>query len=274
MVRFLFRIILAIVLTFCVVGAVSALFGADRPATVVVSQFSWSVVADTSGDQIACWRGDTQVGTWRVSTQEYFPRFGPGDWGKPCNPPVDVPTEYIRAVTNYGVDTGKIGGGEHWRINGREVDREEATREIEAPAIPDDSGLPFVVGVGLPDDQGKQLAADAAGKARVQLYAANDVMIADRNGKPVYTPGLWFVLADGTVVAHEPAYTGAAQLAEGLRLCDPSWNPLKVPDLSAANPVIAPGAVTDAAAVIGTGAGLGSVLGLVALLFKRKVSTK
>lgn len=279
MVRFVSRVILAMVLSVILAGTMGMVFGSacspdctcgcNNGGNCNCVPFTWAIVAGTDEDEIACWRGSVQVGSWRVSDQQYFPRFGPGKWGKPCEPPCAVPEKYVTKVRNFGVDEGKRDGKEHWRVNGAEVPRETAIKAMDAPALPDDANLPFVVAVGLPADQASRLVADVGNLARVQLYAADDVMAKDRDGKQLYTPGLWFVKADGAAVAHEAQYTGPDQLAEGLRRCDPKWNPTIVPDLSS---VPSSGLVPDLAAVVGGGAGIGSLLGLVLAAFKRRKS--
>lgn len=230
----------------------------------------WWVVEDTGGDQVGLWVRGAQVGSWRVSDQTYHPRLGPGRWGEAREPPAAVPECYRRAATNYGVSAPAAGEARGWSVSGKPVSAGEARQALAGgPALPDDAGRPYVLWVG-DDATGARLKADAGDRARVQAVPPGHWMTLDRDGKAIYTPGLWFVRADGTAVGHEAAYRGADQLAEGLRRCAPDWRPDAVPGLTPpVRPVPPSLPAFPAAAAVPGGLLTGGALTLLALFARR-----
>lgn len=215
----------------------------NRCATASTAGLTWEV-ARGDADQVILWRFAnrywSQVGNYRISSDEYRPLL-PGDrWGDPCNPPLAVPECHRRhrhPRENFGVDwKPKAEGRERWTVNGVEVPRDEAMKAVQgAGPMPDDGKLPWVVWVG-DEATGQKVAADVpADKARFQSYRPGEAMVMDRGGNPtLYTPGLWFVTAGG-VARHEKSYTGTPQVIEGIRQASQGWNPDSVPPLDSPN---------------------------------------
>lgn len=249
----------------------------ERPCQkCTVAALRWERHDDDQFDLLD--RAGRQVGSYRPSDDTYRPRAGAG-WGDRCEPPVDVP-ECCRRTTNYGVDAVASDAPRGWSISGKPVDAGEAGRALAGgPAIPDDAGRPYVLWVG-DDATGERVKADAGDKARVQAVPPGHWMTLDRDGKPIYSPGLWFVRADGTAVGHEPAYRGAEQLTEGLRRCAPDWKPDAVPDLAPPAPPVLPflpslpSFVAPAAVLVPGGLLTGGVLTLLGLFARRLLARK
>jgi hypothetical protein len=234
---------------------------------------TWTVVPDTGGDQVGLWHGSKLLGIWRVGDQTYHVRTAPGAFAAAGELPAAAPAlpERYRRVTNYGTEPDP-GGPRGWTICGQPVSADEAHNALAGgPALPDDSGRPYVLWVG-DDATGQRVKADVGDRARVQSVPPGHWMTADRDGRPIYAPGLWFVRADGKAVGHEVSYTGAPQLAEGLRRCAPDWKPDAVPDLTPPAPApLLPSLPAIAPAVAMPGAlasgGLLSSIGIV--LYRR-----
>ncbi len=141
--------------------------------------YRWRDNAEAPGE-VCCWRlqagGWVQVGAWSCAGQTYRPLFGPGAWGEPCEPPVEVPGRWRREAEAGAVPGGVLPEptpGPRASLSGKPVTVEEGLKALEAPAaqLPNDGGKPWLVCVG---DQSfrDRVAADESAEA-VKPLAAN-----------------------------------------------------------------------------------------------------
>jgi hypothetical protein len=181
-------------------------------------------------------RAGRQLGAYRPSDDVYRARCGDA-WGPPCAPPLPPPEDC--RVTDYGARLPRDARA-GWSISGQPVAGGEALRALAGgPALPDDAGKGYVLWVGG-DATGAKITADAGDRARVQSVPPGHWMTLDRDGRPLYAPGVWYVRPDGTAIGHDAQYAGPDQLAEGLRRMAPDWKPDAVPDLKPPAPAPAP----------------------------------
>lgn len=204
-------------------------------------------------DEFALMRDGKQIGSYSQDRGLYRPYDRKTDsWGEPCDPPIDPPArkddstpliEQHPEATNFGIDQSKLTTGrEVVTISGREVTKADGLRAVGKPGgtIPDDAGKPWSIHVGdvkAGERMEKDLRSDPIlapwkDTFRTQVYEPDDPMVKDRDGKVMYTPGVWIVSANGKALGKMPAYTSPALFAEGLRRLGPDWDPAKVPDLS------------------------------------------
>lgn len=58
--------------------------------------YEWRVI---DRDELSLWKNGQQIGNLQLDTLTYRPRLGPGRWGVPEDPPVDMPMQYIRQTS-------------------------------------------------------------------------------------------------------------------------------------------------------------------------------
>jgi len=236
-------------------------------APVPAAKLEWKPVPEDP-DQVALMLGTVQLGNYDYSSNVYRP-LERGQWGQKSKPPIAVPVRQkkspcgktgcdcgcpdgtCRCATEQapapdlpdwmtqGVTKENIAHREKVTICGREVTKDAALEAITASSssLPEDAGKPFLVMVGDAATLAK-VQADAAPLTgfRQKFYPPDAPMIKDRDGKILYTPGLWFTRADGTVLSYTATYPGLEKMTaasvEALRRADPNFDPSKAPDLT------------------------------------------
>ncbi len=137
---------------------------------------------------------------------------------------------------NYGVDLSKLGQAERVTINGREVTKDAALKELggKENGLPEDADKPFLADVG-PIADGARLDKDLASSAELAPYATTfrrqsyAEPVTDRDGKLMYPVGVYIVTAKGKAAKLMTAYTNASDLAGALRKLPPDFDPNKIP---------------------------------------------
>lgn len=101
------------------------------------SEWYWTEI--TGSRQLALWHNGVQVGGLELDTMTYYPRYAPGNWGVPEDPPCNVPQEHMRAWRKqhwktHGV-TGPSGDGKipASGLHIRQVEPKSAPRQSASP---------------------------------------------------------------------------------------------------------------------------------------------
>lgn len=143
-------------------------------------------------------------------------------------------------VTNFGVDTGKLGGKdrERYSLNGRAVSREQAVGAVAGP-LADDSGKLRLTVIGGEDvrrrvredlEKAPELA-EFKDRLLVQDYAPDHWAVARAGFVTGGKPTVYLQQPDGKVLHRQDDYSGPADLAAALRRADPNYDTKKDPDL-------------------------------------------
>jgi hypothetical protein len=201
-----------------------------------------------------------QVGAWTAEggyQSVTYDANGNDAWSKTCEPPAPLPglirvygagkSEEGKQIesdgtANFGVKrSGVQRTGCHYRLNGKEVGRDEAVQALKAgaPNLPDDSGKKTLTIIG-PAESRKQVEADLAGPLaqqasafRVKSYAPDNWAVARYGFVTSGNPTIYVQNPDGKVLARMDGYRGAAELGEvlsqAMRAKDASYDPAKDP---------------------------------------------
>lgn len=213
---------------------------------LVVAGYEWRSFADDK-DQIALWQDGRQLGNYRFSTREYFPRRAPGVWGEPCSPPYPPPST-VRAPSqiepdgtlNFGLDLARLSGTGKHLLNGKEVSKEELLQVIGHPRLTDDSQWLCLTIIGsdaerqqvLHDLQTNVLLAPWKDRIKIQAYEPDHWAVRDAGFVTTGHPTIYCQAADGKVLHRQDGYRGPQALAEALRRADPAYQPQLDPDLN------------------------------------------
>ncbi len=212
----------------------------------LLAGYEWRSFTDDD-DQIALWRDGRQVGNYRISTHEYFPRLADGVWGERCAPPYPPPlaggdpaTVEADGTLNFGLDLTRMPVAGKHLLNGREVSKEELLQAIGEPQLTDDSKWPCLTVIGseaerkkvLGDLQSSPVLAPWKNRIKVQDYAPEHWAVAQAGFLTTGHPTIYCQTADGKVLHRQDEYRGPEALAEVLRKADPAYQPDKDPDLN------------------------------------------
>ncbi len=202
---------------------------------------------DDDADQVALWRDGRQVGNYRFSSREYFPRRTSGDWGQPCAPPYPPPGTVsppgrveADGTVNFGLDRTRIPSSGKHLLNGKEVGKEELLQAIGKPTLPDDSQWLCLTIIGpeaarkkvLSDLQSSPLLMPWRDRIKVQDYAPDHWAVRDAGFVTTGQPTIYFQAANGKVLHRQDEYRGPEALSEVLRRADPAYRPQLDPDLN------------------------------------------
>lgn len=240
------------------------------PTASLFAAYEWRSFADDK-DQIALWQDGRQLGNYRFSTREYFPRLAPGVWGSPCEPPYPPPCRCCAGclcegdckcpqgkpcgdgcrclypakvepdgTLNFGLDLDRIPPVREHILNGKEVSKEELLKAIGKPQLPDDSKWLCLTIIGpeaarqrvLADLQSSPALAPWKGKIKVQDYPPDHWAVKDTGFVTTGNPTIYCQAPDGKVLHRQDDYRGPETLAEVLRKADPAYKPEKDPDLN------------------------------------------
>jgi hypothetical protein len=146
------------------------------------------------------------------------------------------------AVTNYGVDTGRLNGHreESYRLNGEAASREQARQAIGDPRLPDDAGRLRLTVIGDPQATARVTAdvaqapmlAEWKDRLVVQSYAPEHWTVARSGFVTSGKPTIYLQAPTGQVLHRQDDYAdGAEGLARALRRADPAYDAKKDPDL-------------------------------------------
>jgi hypothetical protein len=195
--------------------------------------YEWRTFPDDI-TQVALFQDGRQIGAYHL-VEDYYRPFDPGtrQWGERSVPPVVPPRR------NFGLAPHKIRAGDHYALNGKEVDRQQVCQVLQGDKdrqIPDDASKVRVTVIGTAAER-ESVLHDFAGHPALALWK-------DRLLVAGYEPGYWAVqrqgfaglghptiyvqAPDGTVLHRQDDYQGgAAELAEVLRKLDPNYQPAK-----------------------------------------------
>jgi len=126
-------------------------------------------------------------------------------------------------VMNFGVQLGKLKAEPKYRLNGKEISREQAIAAVAGDQIPDDVGLVRLTLIGSKEDRQRVLAdldshpglkALKAGLL-VQSYDADDPRVSKRGFVTTGKPSIYLSAPDGKVLARnlDGEYQGPDALA-------------------------------------------------------------
>lgn len=245
----------------------SLILAAACAAPGQLPDYRWVPVPSDPAQVALLYRG-RQIGCWDHESCYFKELFPDGSWSKAGEVPADAPHPPRALAGNDEV--GRRDGKERSTVNGREVSKDELSRRVGAPDLPNDAGKRWIVAVA-PDAAGKaKAAADLApfkDKYRVQCYVAGDWATKDRDGKLVYLPGITVADASGRQLHHQ-----ADMDAGRLRKAEPNFDPSKTPDLSNGSPKPGPlpWPVLPSVPFSGGSAAVWAVASLVALIVWRK----
>jgi hypothetical protein len=212
-------------LTLLGLAAVLALAGPAR------AQYEWRAFADDI-NQVALYHEGRQIGAYHL-VKDYYRPLDPAtlEWGQRCPPPIAPPRR------NFGLIQDKIREGDHYRLNGREVSKEQiqqALGDAEGRQVPDDSRKLRITIIGDPNYR-SAVAADLARhpalapwKDRIVAvgYAPDHWAITRQGFHATGQPTIYIQGPDGAVLHRQDDYQGgAAALAEVLRKLDPNYKP-------------------------------------------------
>jgi hypothetical protein len=204
--------------------------------------YEWRSFPDDT-DQIALWRDGRQLGNYRFSTGEYFPRRDEG-WGETTAPPYPPPLYPVQVeadgTLNFGLDRSHPPAQGKHLLNGKEVGKEELLQALGEPRLRDDSHWLSLTVIGaeaerksvLSDLQTSPLLAPWKDRLKVQDYAPQHWAVRDTGFVTTGHPTIYCQAADGTVLHRQDEYRGPEALAEVLRQADPSYRPQRDPDLN------------------------------------------
>ncbi len=232
--------------------------------------YEWRSFADDK-DQIALWRDGRQLGNYRFSTGQYFPRLAPDVWGSPCEPPYPPPCRCCEGcrcesdckcpqgkpcchgcpclypariepdgTINFGLDLARIPPVQEHILNGKEVSKEELLKAIGKPQLPDDSKWLCLTIIGpdaarqrvLEDLRSSPTLAAWKDKIKVQDYPPDHWAVKDSGFVTTGKPTIYCQAPDGKVLHRQDEYRGPEALAEVLRKADAGYQPEKDPDLN------------------------------------------
>lgn len=205
--------------------------------------YEWRSFADDK-DQIALWQDGRQLGNYRVSSGEYFPRLAAGVWGEPAAPPYPPPIYPARieadGTLNFGLDRTHLRAGGRHLLNGKEVSKAELLQALGEPRLRDDSKWLSLTVIGseaarkkvLNDLQISPALAPWKDRIKVQDYAPQHWAVRDAGFVTNGQPTIYCQAADGTVLHRQDEYRGPEALAEVLRQADPTYRPQRDPDLN------------------------------------------
>lgn len=211
----------------------SALLLAAAPAR---AGYEWRPFADEPA-QVGLWRDGVQVGAYHL-VEDYYRPLDPltRQWGPRGAPPVSPPAR------NFGLVTERLGSGEHFRLNGKEVSRLDVQRVLggdKDARIPDDARRLHLTVIGSPAEREKVISdlkthpalAPWRDKLAVQGYEPGHWAVVRQGFQAGGRPTLYIQAADGTVLHRQDDYQGGADaLAEALRRADPAYRPEQDPD--------------------------------------------
>lgn len=212
--------------------------------------YSWRGFADDDTQAALLYDG-VQVGGYDLESGTYRPLTA-GAWGAPCECPAPVPAEFARRRNNFGMlYTGPAPQGSRYRLNGREVSREEAVAALEGrpptyqgpQSFPDDSAKLCLTVIGPKAERDRVLAdldsspalAWAKGRYKVQGYDPDNWAVARYRFVTSGRPTIYLQEPGGRDLLRVDAYPGPAELsaklqeAEKLRSPDPNYDPAKDP---------------------------------------------
>jgi hypothetical protein len=209
--------------------------------------YEWRSFPDDN-DQVALWRDGRQLGNYRFSTGEYFPRLAPGLWGVAEEPPYPPPTTERAypaqrepdGTLNFGLVLDRMPSAGKHLLNGREVTKEELLEAIGKPRVVDDSKWLCLTIIG-PDAARRQVLNDLHSspvlapwreRIKVQDYPPDHWAVRDAGFKSDGNPTIYCQAADGKVLHRQDDYRGPEALAEVLRKAEPTYQPAKDPDLN------------------------------------------
>lgn len=216
----------------------AVLLAVAGPALGQHDGYEWRSFRDDP-TQLSLWRGGAQVGGYSFLDDEFRP-FDPRTrrWG----PPGPCPTRKPRP--RFGCDLSRVRDGDHYRLDGKEVSRQEVTqlltkgKEGPSPSIPDNRHKLriSVIGEGrepvLADLAGHPALAPWKDKAVLTGYAADHWAVARYGFVCTGRPTIYVQDAEGRVLHRQDDYRGgAAGLAEALRNIDPDYRPERDKDL-------------------------------------------
>lgn len=211
-------------------------------------------------DQFAVIQDNNFPGKWLwMKPQAFFERWKGtgGGWAivlfNPGPPPIPVNNRPLATSTyrhvsiqgddpNYGLDCAKIGETTHYRLNGRDITRDEAMRAMDQ--LPDDRQrlrLTIVGEASIREQVKRDWQAHPALQALkdrvlVQDYPPEHWAVADVG----FAPGLTLQTPPGSdgkarVIWRMPQYAGPDVLAGAIRKADPLYQPSKDADPSKAD---------------------------------------
>lgn len=207
----------------------AALLAAAVPAH---ARYEWrSFEGDIS--QMALYHNGRQIGAYHL-VEDYYRPLDPatGQWGERCPPPVTAPGR------NFGLTQDKIRAGDHYSLNGREVNKERIQQMLGdgERQVPDDSRKMRITVIGDPnwrsiveDDLARHPALTPwKDKIVAAWYPPDHWAIARQGFRSDGRPTLYVQTPDGTVLHRQDDYEGRAEaLAEVLRKLDPNYKPEK-----------------------------------------------
>jgi hypothetical protein len=203
-------------------------------AAAVPASYEWRTRPDHPG-YYYLFKNGTQVGGYCVKGQYYRPYDARTDvWGERCRPPHEPPVS-----DNFGVRHDKRNGQSSYRVNGREVSREQVLQALQDARLPDDRALLRLTVIG-PDAERQRVVNDlrthpalAPFQGQLVVHDYPPTHWAVQCGfKTDGRPTIYLQQPDGTVLHRQDDYGGPEQLAAALRRAQPNYNPKNDPDRS------------------------------------------
>jgi hypothetical protein len=223
-------------------------WGAPSSAAVAVP-YEWRVI---DADQVALYKGRSQVGVWIKARQCYRELLPDGNWGadEPLAPIAPPETHLVKSIEqkeqNFGLDRTRLDMGvEKFWLGGKEVTRKQAYSALEGKGkdlIDDREKLRLtVIGtasecqVVMKDLENNPLLTPFSDTILIQSYrpdnwAVKDIGLLPGSPRIVVQSGP-DARGAGKVLHSQPDYEGGAvALADALRRVRPDYDPKKDAD--------------------------------------------